>query len=108
MPSLAHLAQQNHVNTTLGLNLFSGIEKERYAFIADPDRNTIATVGNRFYWELAPTGKTAFASVTDDQPVPQTTEADSIRRYMEQLTHAMQETARYLLLNNRKKNRQNR
>ncbi|HML58648.1 MAG TPA: sulfatase-like hydrolase/transferase [Ferruginibacter sp.] len=108
MPSLAHLAQQNHVNTTLGLNLFSGVEKERYAFIADPDRNTIATVGNRFYWELAPTGKTAFASVTDDQPVPQTTEADSIRRYMEQLTHAMQETARYLLLNNRKKNRQNR
>lgn len=108
MPSLAFLAQQNHTNTTLGLNLFSGIEQERYAFIADPDRNTIATVGNRYYWELAPTGKTAFASVTDNLPVPQTPETDSIRRYMEQLTHAMQETARYMLLNNRKKNQPNR
>lgn len=107
MPSLAHLAQQNHINTTLGINLFNDSLKDRYAFIADPDRNTIATVGNRYYWELAPTGKTAFVSVTDNQPVPQTPETDSIRRYMEQLTRAMQETARYMLLNNRKKSKAN-
>lgn len=107
LPSIAHLAKQNHRNTSLGMNLFSEVPKERYAFIADPDKNSIAVVGNEYYWERSSAGVEAFASVLNDDPIPQTAYADSVKNYMKKIAEAFQETSRYLLLNNKKVRRIN-
>lgn len=106
LPTLGGLLKRNHVNTTLGRDLFDSSRKtEPLAFIADPDLHTIALAGNGFYYgRNLRTGEKEFVSMTNDRPVQATTETDSIRRRMEFLTEAWYETSRYLLLNNRKKN----
>ena len=106
LPTLGGLLKRNHVNTTLGRDLFdSSKRREPMAFIADPDLHTIALAGNEYYYgRNLRTGEKEFVSMTNDRPVQATKETDSIRQRMAFLTEAWYETSRYLLLNNRKKN----
>jgi hypothetical protein len=41
--------------------------------------------------------------MTGNEPVPVNSETDSVKNYLQQLTDAYYETAKYLLLNNKKK-----
>ena len=104
MPSVASLAKVAHTNTTFGVNLFDSSNRERYAFIADPEWSTIGLVSDRYYSVFdMKTGKHDFVSVVDDNPVIADKSTDSIRISMEALADAWYETAKYLLLHNKKK-----
>lgn len=106
LPSVAAIARQPYVNTTLGVNLFdSSRVQPRYAFIADPDLHTIGVVGDQYYYRRnLKTGEKEFVSVRNDLPIINTPATDSAKRYMSILTDAWYETAKYMLLNNKKKN----
>ena len=104
MPSVASLAKVAHTNTSFGVNLFDSSNRERYAFIADPEWSTIGLVSDRYYSVFdMKTGKHDFVSVVDDNPVIADKSTDSIRISMEALADAWYETAKYLLLHNKKK-----
>ena len=104
MPSVASLAKVSHNNSALGVNLFDSNRHKRYAFIADPEWTTVGLVSDSFYSVFdMKTKQHDFVSVVDDNPVKTNTYTDSIRRNMETLGEAWYETAKYLLLNNKKK-----
>ena len=42
-------------------------------------------------------------SMTGNEPVPVNAETDSMKNYLQRLTDAYYETAKYLMLNNKKK-----
>ncbi len=104
-PSVAYLVKQNHTNTTLGNNLFdTTVNKNRFAFIADPDMRTIGVVGNEFHFaQNLKTGNIDFVSVIDNEPVLLNKRNDSIKNIMKNTTNAFHNMAKYLLLNNKKK-----
>lgn len=104
MPSLAYLSGIAYKNSSFGRNLFDKNDnKERYAFINDPDVVTIGLVGNQYYFRKSlVTQKEEFVSVIDDFAVPQNKFTDSIKIAMSKLTYAWYETAKYVLLNNKK------
>jgi len=107
LPTVASLAKIPYSNNSLGRNLFdtaSGINREKYAFVIDHDVKTLGLVGNKYYYlKNYKTGKEDFVSMTGNEPVPVNTETDSIKNHLNRLTDAYFETAKYLLLNNKKK-----
>ena len=106
LPSIASLTKHSHSNTTLGRNLFDTTDqRQKYAFIADPDMNTIALVSEKYYYSRSLINNDVnFVSVTDNNPVPKNSYTDSIKNEMDILVQAWHETSKYLLLNNKKKN----
>lgn len=113
LPSIASLAQIPYNNYSFGRNLFdtvaglqfkSVLPPENYAFIIDHDVKTIGLAGNRYYYlRNLKTGKEELVSMTDNEPVPANAGTDSLKRSLQRLTDAYYETAKYLLLNNKKK-----
>ena len=115
LPTIASLAKIPYTNNSLGRNLFDTVPaspqyipvypKEKYAFVIDHDVHTIGLVSNKYYYlKNLKTGKKEFVSMTGNDPVPVNAETDSVKNYLQQLTDAYYETAKYLLLNNKKKN----
>lgn len=101
LPTIAGLLRQPYRNTTFGFNLLEA--QKHYAFIADPDINTIGLVADSFYFVRHPGGREEFVSMVNNESVPlRVTQSvsDSLRR----LKTGLFETARYLLLNNKKQN----
>ncbi len=112
LPSIAGLANIPYNNTTFGRNMFdtSGKYKPAFtgsdnlAFIIDHDVKTIGLVSNDYYFlKNFKTGGEEFVSVTDDNAVIQNSHTDSVKNNLRNLTNAYYETAKYLLLNNKKK-----
>jgi phosphoglycerol transferase MdoB-like AlkP superfamily enzyme len=113
LPSIASLAQVPYTNTTFGRNLFgydllyppaTDMVKEKYAFIIDHDLKTIGLVSNKYhYLKNFKTGTEEMVSVTDNNPVTVNAQTDSVKKHLRHLTDAWYETAKYLLLNNKKK-----
>ena len=114
LPSIATLAKISYRNNTFGRNLFDTVAalqfksvspQQRYAFIIDPDVKTIGLVSDQYYFfKNIKTGRQEFVSVTGNEKPVSNTQTDSIRSNMSRLTDAWYETAKYLLLNNKKKN----
>ncbi len=113
LPSIAAIAKIPYRNNTFGRNLFekqlpvtdSAAAGTRYAFIIDHDLKTIGLVSDRYYFlEDIKTGKKELVSVIHDDALIPSAETDSVKKAMATLTEAWYETAKYLLLNNRKKN----
>ena len=113
LPTVASLAKAPYHNTTFGRNLFdtipafqfkSVLPKEKYAFIFDEGVHTIGLVSADYYFlRNLISGKQEFVSVTGNDPVPVNPQTDSAKQQLNRLTDAYYETARYLLLNNKKK-----
>ena len=104
-PSVAYLAGRTFTNTALGINLFdSSIKKTRVAFIADPDLRTIGVVSNDYYCvKNLNTNVVDFVSVINNDPIIVNAKTDSVKKLMMATTDAFYNTAKYLLLNNKKK-----
>ena len=111
LPSVASLANIPYHNHSLGRDLFDTLApltlfNEKYAFIIDHDVKTIGLVSSQYYFlKNLRTGKKEFVSVTGNEPIIQTPHSDSIKNYLDKLTDAWYETAKYLLLNNKKEGR---
>ena len=106
LPTLAGLCGIPYRNTTLGRDL---MDTARYggrelAFIYDPDQAWIGVVqGNYFYRRQLGTGKEEMVSVVGNDPTPATVEKGPVKQEMERLSDGIYETARYMLLMNKKK-----
>ncbi|MEO6404272.1 MAG: LTA synthase family protein [Ferruginibacter sp.] len=105
MPSLASITKQPYLNNSFGRNLFDSMDtKPRFAFIADPDLLTIGLVSDQYYFvQNLKTNKQDFVSVINNDPVSKDIHNDSVRKNMQELTEAWYETAKYLMLFNKKK-----
>jgi phosphoglycerol transferase MdoB-like AlkP superfamily enzyme len=113
MPTIAALAKIPYTNNSLGRNLFDTAASRQFkavspaqhiAFVIDHDVNSIGMVSNRyFYVKNLKSGKEDFVSMLNNEPPPVNAETDSARKYLQQFTDAFYETAKYLLLNNKKK-----
>jgi phosphoglycerol transferase MdoB-like AlkP superfamily enzyme len=112
LPSIASLAKIPYRNTTFGRNLFDTTLKQQYyspfyqdklAFIIDHDVKTIGLVSNDYYYlQNIKTGTQNMVSITNNLPVEKNNHTDSVKNYLSRLTNAYYETAKYLMLNNKK------
>ncbi|HSU27171.1 MAG TPA: sulfatase-like hydrolase/transferase [Chitinophagaceae bacterium] len=102
LPTIAGMLNQPYVNTTLGRDLLDPAKKNNFAFITNTS-GTIGIVTDEYYY------LTNF-NFPDNQLVPirsstlpyNKAQLDSIEQKMSTLTNAYFETARYLLMNNKK------
>jgi len=105
LPTLAGLCGIPYRNTTLGRDL---LDTARYggkevAFIYDPDQAWIGVVqGNYFYRRQLQTGKEEMVSVVDNAPTPAAVQLGPVKKEMERLSDGIFESARYMLLHNKK------
>ena len=112
LPSVAAVAKMAYRNNTFGRNLFdtalqykSYLRQDKLAFIIDHDVKTIGLINNDYYFlRNLKTGTQNFVSITGNDPVEKNPHTDSVKNYLSNLTDAYYETAKYLLLNNKKKN----
>ncbi len=105
LPTLAGLCRIPYRNSTLGRDILDSAryrEKE-LAFIYDPDQAYIGIVKDGYFYRRGlVTGKEEMASVINNDPVPPAIEGGPIRKQLLQLTDGLYETARYMLLKNKK------
>jgi phosphoglycerol transferase MdoB-like AlkP superfamily enzyme len=106
LPTLAGLCNIPYTNSTLGRDL---LDTTRYngkalSFIYDPDQGYIGVVqGDYFYRRQLRTGKEEMVSVAGNDPVPDTVSKGPVKQEMEQLTEGIYETAKFMILKNKKK-----
>jgi phosphoglycerol transferase MdoB-like AlkP superfamily enzyme len=102
LPTIAGMVQQPYVNTTLGRDLLDPAKKNNFAFITNT-AGKIGIVSDDFYFtknlnfpdeQLAPVKNNGFSYTR--------TQKDSIRQKMSAFSSAFFETARYLLMNNKR------
>ncbi len=107
IPSVSALAKINFTNTTLGKNLFDTIQNnvrfKNSAFIFDPGIKQIGIVTDEYcYIHNLLSGKEDFRSAKNDLPLPETPQIASDKKSLQDLSQAYYETAKYMLLNNKK------
>ena len=105
LPTAAGLAGISYRNTTLGRDLLdSNISPSKaFSFLYDPDQGYIdLLMGSFLYRANLNTGKEEIYSVIGNDPVNAVNLPDNVRK-MSTLTKAVYETAKYMLLNNKKK-----
>ncbi len=105
MPSIAGLVKEAYTNTTLGRDLFHLKDTtSNVSLIMDHDAKEIGVVMNGYYYVRQITGgKERLVSIVNNDPLPTGKATDSLEDRMRIYTDALYETARYLLVNNRKK-----
>lgn len=109
IPSVSALAGISYTNTTMGRNLFDTVQNnvrfKNLAFLFDPEVKQIGMVTDKYsYVHDLSSGKIDFRSSKDNVPLPQTPEIIADAKALRDLSQAYYETARYLLLNNKKEN----
>ncbi|MGG9971518.1 LTA synthase family protein [Ferruginibacter sp. SUN002] len=102
MSSIASLTKTSYSTSTLGQNLFDTL-RGKYSFIVDQDRRNIGIVTNDYFFvKNLESNKEVFVSVKNNDPVAITAETERIKKDLSKLTEAYYQTAKYLILNNKK------
>jgi phosphoglycerol transferase MdoB-like AlkP superfamily enzyme len=109
LPSVSALAKVSFINTSLGKNLFDTIVTntrfKNSAFVFDPNVKQIGIVTDEYsYVHNLLSGKEDFRSSKDDMPLGKTKNVEDDKKTLQTLSQAYYETARYLLINNKKAN----
>jgi phosphoglycerol transferase MdoB-like AlkP superfamily enzyme len=102
LPTIAGMAQETYVNTTLGRDLLDPLKKNNFAFITNT-AGVIGMVTDDFYF-------TKNLNFPDEQLMPvkysglsyTASQRDSVKQKMSEFTSSYFETARYMLMNNKK------
>lgn len=104
LPTVAGLTHMNYVNTTMGRDLLHETDTtSNISFVIDHDVRKIGVVMDGYFFSRQlTTEQERMVSITNNNPVPENTQMDSLRNKMRGYTKGAYETARYLLLNNRK------
>ncbi|HUS03309.1 MAG TPA: sulfatase-like hydrolase/transferase [Chitinophagaceae bacterium] len=108
LPTVASLIKMPYRNTTLGRNLFDTVMDKSLpfyekAFLIDPEERKIGMMTNDYYYSSSLlTGKENFSSSKNNDPLPPTSGSD--KKILRDLTNACYETAKYMILNNKKGN----
>jgi phosphoglycerol transferase MdoB-like AlkP superfamily enzyme len=105
LPTLAGLCHISYRNATLGRDLLDTVRNhgKEMAFIYDPDQAYIGIVKDGYFYRRGLiTGKEDMVSVVNNDPVPAEVAHGKVRQQVAQLTEGIYETARYMLLENKK------
>ncbi len=107
LPSVSALANISFVNTTMGKNLFdtvaSGARFKNSAFLFDPNIKQIGVVTDDYcYVHNLISQKVDFRSSKDNKPLAASPAIEQDKKSLQTLSQAYYETARYMLLNNKK------
>jgi hypothetical protein len=107
LPSVSALAKVSFTNTTLGKNLFDTIQNnvrfKNLAFLFDPDIKQIGIVTDEYvYVHNLLSGKEDFRSSKNNLPLNETSEISADKKSLQTLSDAYYQTAKYMLLNNKK------
>lgn len=106
LPTVASFLKVNYHNSTLGRNLFDSAQNTSLpflnrAFLFDPEEKNIGMMTDEYcYMKNLLTGKEDFVSAKNNDPLPASALND--KALLQNLTNAYFETAKYMLLNNKK------
>ena len=106
LPTLAGLCHIPYTNTTLGRDLLdsAGMAGKGMAFIYDPDQAYYGVVSKGYFYRRGfKTGKEDMVSVINNDPPPSEVTHGPLEAQLRRLSEGMYETARYMLLKNKKK-----
>jgi phosphoglycerol transferase MdoB-like AlkP superfamily enzyme len=106
LPTLAGLCRIPYTNTTLGRDLLDSARMagRGMAFIYDPDQAYYGVVSEGYFYRRGfKTGKEDLVSVINNDPPPSTVTHGPLAAQLRRLSEGMYETARYMLLKNKKK-----
>ena len=102
LPTIASLSGQHYTNTTLGRNLLSRSPEAHYAFIIHHDEGRIGMVSDSFYFTKNLNFKQEELHFFKKETNLSKGQEDSLKNKMSELTSAYYETAKWMLLNNKK------
>jgi Sulfatase len=106
LPTLAGLCRIPYTNTTLGRDLLDSarIAGKGLAFIYDPDQAYYGVVSEGYFYRRGfKTGKEDIVSVVNNDPPSSAVTHGPLEAQLRRLSEGMYETARYMLLKNKKK-----
>jgi phosphoglycerol transferase MdoB-like AlkP superfamily enzyme len=106
LPTLAGLCRIPYTNTTLGRDLLDSARMtgRGMAFIYDPDQAYYGVVSQGYFYRRGfKTGKEDLVSVMNNDPAPSAVTHGPLEAQLRRLSEGMYETARYMLLKNKKK-----
>jgi len=107
LPTLAGLAQISYTNTSLGRDLVKQFAtdsgKSNLAFIYDANNKDIGVINGAWYYTRNQQGSQEKMVWADFAAPPNTSHKDSLTVVNRANTEALYETARYMLLHNKKK-----
>jgi phosphoglycerol transferase MdoB-like AlkP superfamily enzyme len=102
MPSIASLTGKSFVNTTLGRDILNNPSANHYAFIINHDKGQVGMMTDDFYFtKNLNFHRDELHLFSPDKFSPN--QRDSIEKRMSEVTTAFYETAKWMLLNNKKK-----
>lgn len=111
LPSIASVLKMPYRNTTLGINLFdtarnASVPFFNKAFLFDPEERKIGLMTDDYcYIRSTITAKDIFVSSKSNEALPVNPSKQQDKKLIEDLTNAYYETAKYMLLNNKKDSR---
>ena len=104
LPTVAGMIHEPYVNTTLGRDLLNTKKKKDAAFIIHHDEGNIGVVTSDYYFiKNIRINKEELVPVRSNQLDLSALQADSVKRSLSLLTSAIYETAKWMLVNNKKK-----
>ncbi len=104
LPTVAGMMQQPYLNSTLGRDLVDSNKKENAAFIIYHAPGWIGVVNDDYFFRKnIRINKEELVPVRNNLPVLSTLQQDSVKKHLSQLTSAIYETARWMLINNKNK-----
>lgn len=102
LPTIAGLCDISYTNKTLGKDMLDSTTRG-FAFIFDPDYSMTGVVkGDYLYRKQLGSKKEELVSIVNNDPVPNDAAHAAIAHDMQVLTDALYQTAKYMLLNNKK------
>jgi phosphoglycerol transferase MdoB-like AlkP superfamily enzyme len=104
LPTIAGMLHQPYVNTTLGRDLLNSKNKMDAAFIIHHDEGNIGVVTNDFFFmKNLQINKEELMPLSNHSFTINPAQKDSIKKSLSQLTSAIYETAKWMLVNNKGK-----
>jgi phosphoglycerol transferase MdoB-like AlkP superfamily enzyme len=104
LPTIAGMLHHPYVNTTLGRDLLNSKNKMDAAFIIHHDEGNIGVVTNDFFFmKNLQINKEELMPLSNHSFTISPTQKDSIKKSLSQLTSAIYETAKWMLVNNKGK-----
>ena len=102
LPTIAGMVQQPYVNTTLGRDLLQPTKQNNYAFIIYHDEGKIGVVTDSYYFTKNLNFQREEIHFLDPTSRHSLHEIDSLRKKMSVVTSGFYETAKWMLVHNKK------
>jgi phosphoglycerol transferase MdoB-like AlkP superfamily enzyme len=102
LPSIASLLRIPYRNSAMGKDLFDTNRIPR-AYIIDHEEKNTGIITNEYYYRInSKSGREELVYMQQNGIVPSTPQTDSLKKGLKRITEAYTETARWLLVNNKK------